>query len=518
MKRVLIISCQYSQVQQLRAALSQRPEAYNLCGIADNTVLGMNLIESTQPDVVIMPAQMNFWGAEDLINYLLPRGRCPVFLLLADGTPEVGSAAMTQVSAVLPETGLSDSALLRALESTHCQALAAPRQDYPHSSAVQHSLEVMELLMGLRPLRTREAQQEFGRLRVGRRDCWLLLGGVSPQCPDDFDFLTDLRLLERAFVSLPELLQPLGPCEICVYQERNLCILLEAGQRAEPDWPLWIGRLNKALQDLGLPVLQFEISDTPLPLERWHWQCRELLKLRQVRFFYSPLFLQPKFKPAYERFVPQEDLLERLSALSQALQGRHADQVQAVLTDLEDLVCHSLSREVYSYVISQMLLQYNNLRYVLPSDPDGDDQGLRLHSHKTVSEFFCAYQEAVHRLLIKAARDEPPQNPIISQVRLYIQDHLADPLSLEVLAGHVHVSASYLSRLFRKETGETFNSFVTAQRIQEAARLLRETDRRITDIAGMAGFESAKYFSYVFKKATGQTPQAYRQAGKEDPQ
>ena len=103
-------------------------------------------------------------------------------------------------------------------------------------------------------------------------------------------------------------------------------------------------------------------------------------------------------------------------------------------------------------------------------------------------------------------------------MRLYIQDHLADPLSLEVLAGHVHVSASYLSRLFRKETGETFNSFVTAQRIQEAARLLRETDRRITDIAGMAGFESAKYFSYVFKKATGQTPQAYRQAGKEDPQ
>ena len=68
MKRILIISYQYSQVQQLRAALDQRPEAYQMCGLADNSVLGMNLIESTEPDVVIMPARMNFWGAEDLIT------------------------------------------------------------------------------------------------------------------------------------------------------------------------------------------------------------------------------------------------------------------------------------------------------------------------------------------------------------------------------------------------------------------------------------------------------------------
>ena len=72
MKRILIISYQYSQIQQLRTVLAQQSDLYQLCGLADNSVLGMNLIESTEPDVVIMPARMNFWGAEDLINYLLP--------------------------------------------------------------------------------------------------------------------------------------------------------------------------------------------------------------------------------------------------------------------------------------------------------------------------------------------------------------------------------------------------------------------------------------------------------------
>ena len=516
MNQILIISCQYSQIQQLREVLSLQPDRYRLCGMADNTVLGMNLIESTDPDVVIMPAKMNFWGAEDLINYLLPRGRCPAFLLLADRDPELGSSAMTQVSAILPETSLSQNDLLAALETACAREEKGPRQAHSDMNAVQHSLEVMELLMGLRPLPTREAQQEFGRLRVGRRDCWLLLGGVPPQVPDDFDFLTDLDRLERAFLSLPEVLRPLGPCEICVYQERNLCILLEDGQRTEPDWTVWTGRLNSALEKLGLPPLLFEISDTPRPLEQWHRQCRELMKLRQMRFFHSPPYLQPKFKTAYERFVPQEELLEQLSALAQALQARRAEQLRPILETLEEAVCHSLSREVYSYVISQMLLQYNHLCYA--QSVTAGDEGLRLNAHRTVSDFFRAYREAVGRLLAQSQGEEPEQNPIIAQVRRYIQDHLAESLSLEVLADHVHVSPSYLSRLFRRETGGTINSFVTGQRTQEAMRLLRETDRRITDIADLTGFESAKYFSYVFKKELGQTPQAYRKAKKEDAQ
>ena len=98
-----MISTQYSQIQYLRGILQKYPDKFQLGGTADNSVLGMSLIESTQPDLVIMPAYMNFWNAEDLINYLLPRGICPTFLLLNDEPGlSLGAPVNSRVAAVFP--------------------------------------------------------------------------------------------------------------------------------------------------------------------------------------------------------------------------------------------------------------------------------------------------------------------------------------------------------------------------------------------------------------------------------
>lgn len=96
MIQVLIISSLYSQTQHLRRILLGQAGHIQLCGTADNSVLGMSLIESLHPDVVIMPVHMTFWNPEDLINYLLPRGICPRFVLLSDGSEAVieGAAAV----------------------------------------------------------------------------------------------------------------------------------------------------------------------------------------------------------------------------------------------------------------------------------------------------------------------------------------------------------------------------------------------------------------------------------------
>jgi len=68
MIQVLIISSLYSQTQHLRRILLGQAGHIQLCGTADNSVLGMSLIESLHPDVVIMPVHMTFWNPEDLIN------------------------------------------------------------------------------------------------------------------------------------------------------------------------------------------------------------------------------------------------------------------------------------------------------------------------------------------------------------------------------------------------------------------------------------------------------------------
>lgn len=84
MKSILIISTTYSQSQHIKTLLLRHTDQFQIVGTADNSVLGMSMIESSRPDIVIMPSYMNFWNAEDLINYLLPRGISPQFILMQE--------------------------------------------------------------------------------------------------------------------------------------------------------------------------------------------------------------------------------------------------------------------------------------------------------------------------------------------------------------------------------------------------------------------------------------------------
>ena len=119
------------------------------------------------------------------------------------------------------------------------------------------------------------------------------------------------------------------------------------------------------------------------------------------------------------------------------------------------------------------------------------------------------------RVLERVGHYGSSSNQLITQVCQYINDNLAEPLTLEIVSAQVHINSTYLSRLFKKEAGTTFNSYISQLRIQRAAQLL-ETGRKITDISGMVGFENAKYFSQVFKKQMGMTPQEYRQSHRKE--
>lgn len=83
-------------------------------------------------------------------------------------------------------------------------------------------------------------------------------------------------------------------------------------------------------------------------------------------------------------------------------------------------------------------------------------------------------------------------------------------LSLQLVADSLFVSASYLSRLFRRETGENFAACLTRKRINEAMMLLINTNMKMYEIAQKTGYTSQHYFSNAFKKAMGISPTDYR--------
>ena len=98
----------------------------------------------------------------------------------------------------------------------------------------------------------------------------------------------------------------------------------------------------------------------------------------------------------------------------------------------------------------------------------------------------------------------------------FISRNYADSdLSVETLCSHLHLSPTYFSTLFKRETGMSFTSYVTNVRMEQAARLLRETDDKTYLIAEQTGYTDPNYFSYVFKRHFGVSPSKFRagQAG-----
>lgn len=98
----------------------------------------------------------------------------------------------------------------------------------------------------------------------------------------------------------------------------------------------------------------------------------------------------------------------------------------------------------------------------------------------------------------------------INKVCQYIQKHAHEPLSLEQVAGLIHLSRSAFSKFFKRATGKTFSDYVNDIRIGKACHLLAETDKPINEIAHETGFESLTYFNRVFLKKKNLTPRQLR--------
>lgn len=100
---------------------------------------------------------------------------------------------------------------------------------------------------------------------------------------------------------------------------------------------------------------------------------------------------------------------------------------------------------------------------------------------------------------------------ISDRCRNFIYNHLYEELPLGRLAEYAGMSASYLSQLFKKETGTAISDYIQQQRVEEAKRLIQLPGITLSDIATRLHFNDQSYFTKVFKKYTGLTPRQFKQ-------
>jgi two-component system response regulator YesN len=107
-------------------------------------------------------------------------------------------------------------------------------------------------------------------------------------------------------------------------------------------------------------------------------------------------------------------------------------------------------------------------------------------------------------------KHDKPLSQIVEKAVAYVSEHYAENISLELVAGIIPTTPSHLSRIFKKEYGQSFTDYLNQMRIERAKTLLYHTNMLSYEIGQAVGLKDPAYFSVIFKKYTGLSPKEFK--------
>ncbi len=137
-------------------------------------------------------------------------------------------------------------------------------------------------------------------------------------------------------------------------------------------------------------------------------------------------------------------------------------------------------------------------------------------AHADNERFVNSLGEALLSLLIEtiglSERSGDAKSGLVQRILLYVQTHVAEPLSVASVASAFGYSEGRFSHLFNEQVGCSFTQYVNSLRCQMARRMLAAEDRPLIDVAAACGFASMRTFHRVYREFTGETPGARAKA------
>jgi len=139
----------------------------------------------------------------------------------------------------------------------------------------------------------------------------------------------------------------------------------------------------------------------------------------------------------------------------------------------------------------QALLNSNKLEYVD-----------HYFTQTIISELFLSINECYRKTYLT--------NPYVSRIVEFVIREYQENLTAPVIAKFVNLNETYMQKLFKKETGQTLQEYITQYRMTQAIALMRSTNMKFVDIAAEVGFNNRQTFYNAFKEFTGYNPQRFK--------
>ena len=135
----------------------------------------------------------------------------------------------------------------------------------------------------------------------------------------------------------------------------------------------------------------------------------------------------------------------------------------------------------------------------------------QIEQYTDVDQLALWISDIVRRFVVQAFDlAQIKHSDVVYKTTSYIKRNCAEKLSLDSLAREVFLSKSYLSSIFKKETGLSLTAYITKVRVEKSKKLLLENNASLSLISSQCGFKDQSYFTKVFKKETGLSPKRFR--------
>ncbi len=293
---------------------------------------------------------------------------------------------------------------------------------------------------------------------------------------------------------------------------RILIFLVSQGRPAQGTFSQCAQFLSRRFQN----ICPFFIALGPevCKMDRAWFSYEEACEYLKGAFFYEYGFLLTSRLEAAP-FQPPADLL---LPFSMALAEKDEEQVLSVTRSLlcsiipSPLFDSSQIKDLYYRYFSKLdehgLHNYISLWQKEGLESESIWEGImRCH---TLSELDHLLTAKI-RLFFQRLKTNSVGNPVVFQIKEYIHKHYAIPsLSVPDVSEYVRLSSSYVCTIFKNETGQTLNQYLTDYRIKMSKQFLSDPRYKIADISSKVGYSDGNYYSKTFKKIVGLSPSEYR--------
>ena len=495
MATVLIVEDEYLVRVGLRTCIDWEQHGFALLEDATNGVDAYERICKYCPDILLLDIKMPRMDGFELLRRLNEEGirPCTIILSCCNDFDSVRTALQYGVIDDLDKLTLNASELLRVLgevpktQTTPPQSPNAPVQE----EAVPPQAVLEKLAAG-----TSCTPQELGVLFPRGHVAYLMVTRKNQAQ------LPSATLIQNMITQ-----QLIGcgiSCVSCVEQSGAIVLLLPEEKHIDSLMQRICQRLNSVLDAwcaMGLSGCYPSPREIPQQLQ-WARQIRHCLywdKPDWFAVFHGPEALgqeqESQFRALRERAHnsllahSREDTLECVGAFIQAFsQSSTLNPDDYIHLCLSMLKLFSLEALEDSYFASQQAIMKS----------------------QTAAQANQALQSFASQSLDASALFGSGQySPIVKAVIQYVISNPQRIIQLSEAAQHANISESYLSQLFKKETGENYISFVHRYKINLAKEML-EGSSLVYEVCDQIGFENANYFSKIFRRYTGHTPSSYK--------